>query len=190
LKADDRVTLYEEGGMVKYYTRDPKPVASGDAATVARIDDDVQAMKARVATMDDFRTELATVKTANSEVAARAADQAALVQTQAAELVQLRRQLEKVQQASANKDVQITKLQNDLTLVTKAQDTLAARLPLNRLEALEQELHRLSRPGPREMPAATQTKPAAGRPRTTSGTSTPKGKATLHKKGRQGRKGT
>jgi len=53
-----------------------------------------------------------------------------------------------VQQAGASKDAQIAKLQSDLTQVTKAQDALAARLPLNRLAVLEQQLQRLSQRAP------------------------------------------
>jgi hypothetical protein len=146
LNPGDRVTLYEENGMVAYYTRDPKPVASTDAQTVARIDGDVQVIKARVASMDDLRTEIDTVKDANVEAAARSADQAALVHAQAEELARLRSQLESVQQANAGKDLRIAKLQTDLALVTQAQDALAARLPLDRLAALEQQVLHLTRP--------------------------------------------
>ena len=144
LRAGDRVTLYEENGVVKYYTRDPAPASTADGATVARIDEDVQAMKARVAGMADMRTDIANVRTANADVAARTDEEAAQSKAQALELARLQRQLEAVQQASAGKDVQIAKLQSDLVLVTKAQDALGARLPLARLDAIEQRLDRLS----------------------------------------------
>lgn len=155
LKTGDRVTLYEENGIVKYYTRDAAPATTADGATVARIDEDVQAMKARVAVMTDMQADIANVKTANAEVAARTAEEAAQSQVHAQELVRLQRQLEQVQKVNASKDLQIAKLQGDLALVTKAQDTLAARLPLARLEALEQKFSRLS------LPASPQVKTPA-----------------------------
>lgn len=156
LKAGDRVTLYEDNGVVQYYTRDPAPSVSADGATVARIDNDVQNMKARVAGMDDLRTEIANVKAANADVAARTADEAAQSQAHAAELAALQQKLDQVQQANASKDVQIAKLQSDLMQVTKAQDALAARIPLDRLAALELQLKQLAVPL-KQAPVGTAT---------------------------------
>jgi hypothetical protein len=167
LKAGDRVTLYQDNGVVKYYTRDPAPSSSADGATIARIDGDLQTVKTRVAGIDEIRAEVADVKTANAEAAARTAQEAALVQTHADELSRLQGELEKVQQANASKDLQIAKLQSDLSLVTKAQDSLIARLPLSRIDALEQQLNRLSVPAvgtPLVAPAVKKAaKPAARR---------------------------
>jgi hypothetical protein len=103
LRAQDRVTLYEDNGVVKYYTRDPAPKASADEQTVARIDGDVQSVKARVAGLDEMRVEIANVKTANAEIAARAAEEAGQAQTQAEELARLRTQLAQVQQVGAQR---------------------------------------------------------------------------------------
>lgn len=161
LRAQDRVTLYEDNGVVKYYTRDPAPKASADEQTVARIDGDVQSVKARVAGLDEMRVEIANVKTANAEIAARAAEEAGQAQTQAEELARLRTQLAQVQQVGAQKDVQIAKLQSDLEMVTKAQDNLAARLPLNRLETLEKQMALLSRSAPPAQPKTRVAKKSA-----------------------------
>ena len=49
LKAGDRVTLYEENGVVKYYTRvETRTDAAPDGQAVARIDGDVQSLKAQI----------------------------------------------------------------------------------------------------------------------------------------------
>jgi hypothetical protein len=144
LKANDKVTLYEDKGVVKYYTVDAVPVASADAQTVARLDGEVQSVKARVASLDDMRVEIENVRTANAEVAARADDEAVRARAHAQQIADLKAQLTQVQQANANKDVQIAKLQNDLATVGKAQDNLSARLPLDRLALLEKQMSALS----------------------------------------------
>ena len=135
LRAGDRVTLYEENGIVKYYTRDTPPAQTADGATVARIDEDVQTIKARVAVMSEMQTDIANVRTANAEVAARTAQESARADAQAQELTRLQRRLEEVQQATASKDVQIAQLRDDLLQVTRAHDTLAQKLEarINRL---------------------------------------------------------
>lgn len=168
LRDGDSVTLYEREGVVAYYTMDADPSTNPDAAVVAQIGEDLQGVKAQMAGMDELRGEIDGVRTANAELAARAADEAAQSQAQAAELRSLRTQLAQVQQASANKDVQIAKLQDDLVVVTRAQDALAARLPpIERLNALEQQLSRLTRPaGPvaKKAPVKPAAKKAARKP--------------------------
>jgi hypothetical protein len=128
LRAGDRVTLYEENGLVTYYTRDTPPASAADGATVARIDEDVQAVKAQVAAIGELRTELENTQTLATEVSARAAEEAERANAHADALARLQAQLDEVQRISASKDAQIAKLQNDISLVTKAQDALAATL--------------------------------------------------------------
>ena len=165
LRDGDSVTLYEREGVVAYYTMDADLSTHPDPDAMARFDEDLKGVKARVAGMDEMRSEIDGVRTANTEMAARAAEESAQSQAQAAELRALRTQLAQVQQASANKDVQIAKLQDDLVVVTRAQDALSARLPpIERLNALEEQLSRLNRPvAPvgRKAPAKPAAKKAA-----------------------------
>lgn len=165
LRDGDSVTLYEREGTIAYYTMDAGPSTNPDAEVVARIGEDLQGVKAQMAGMDEMRGEIDGVRTANAEMAARAAEESAQSLAQGAELRLLRTQLAQVQQASANKDVQIAKLQDDLVVVTRAQDALSARLPpLERLNALEQQLNRLTGPvGPvaRKAPTKPAAKPVA-----------------------------
>jgi hypothetical protein len=128
LRAGDRVTLYEENGVVKYYTRDAATRQTADEATVARLDEDVQAVKARVEAMSELRVELENARTTTAEVAAGAAAETARADRQAELLMRVQAQLEDMQRVTAAKDQQIAKLQNDITLVTRAQDALATRL--------------------------------------------------------------
>ncbi len=170
LRAGDRVTLYEENGVVKYYTRDPVPKAAVEGDTVMRLDSELQGVRTRVADMDTLRAEVETVKAAHADGAARAAEEAAQVQAQVRETARLQQQLDTVLQANAEKDVQLAKLRDDLQRVTKAQDTLSTRIPLDRLTALEQQIKRLSpgTPVSRKTPvakkAATPAKKTAATP--------------------------
>jgi hypothetical protein len=167
LRPNDRITLYEENGIVKFYTRDPAPVASADSQTVARIDGDVQSIKAQVAGIDALRADMANVQTANAEVETRVSAETAQSQAHAAELERLHAELARVQQASANKDAQIARLQSDLRLVTKAQDELAGRVPLSRIDAIEKQLALLMQHGrlkPPDPPTAPGTPAAPGTP--------------------------
>ena len=169
LEPGDRVTLYEENGVVKYYTRvpavDPGQV---DGQTVARIDDEVQSLKAQVRGVDALRTEVDNLKTADRATEERISADADGLRTQAEEVARLRRELLEVRQAAADKDAEIVKLRSDLANVHSAQDNLAARIPLNRLEALEQQIELLQRravpapPGARA-PARPRAAPAAAR---------------------------
>ena len=145
LKAGDRVTLYEEDGVVKYYTRDAVPVARADEQTIARIDEDVQKVKVRVESVEGLRLELANVRSASEATAARAAEEAAIAHAQAEELERVRRELEEVRRASAHKDVQIAKLETDLTQLRGAQEDLASRVSVDRIHALEVAVAKLSR---------------------------------------------
>ena len=149
LRPGDKVTLYEESGVVRFYTRDAQPEGAADSATVERIDGDVQAMKARMLGVDDLRVELANVRATSDEATARAAEEAERSREHDEELERVRRELDEVRQASATKDAEIEKLKRDLTIVRGAQDDLATRIPLDRLRALELAIERLNRGGGR-----------------------------------------
>jgi len=163
LEPGDRVTLYEENGVVKYYTRvpavDPSQV---DGQTVARIDDDVQSLKAQVRGVDMLRTEVDNLKAADRATEERISADAEGLRTQAEEVDRLRRELLEVRQAAADKDAEIVRLRGDLTNLRSAQDNLAARLPLNRLQALEQQIELLQR---RDLLAGPETPARPARPR-------------------------
>jgi hypothetical protein len=158
VKAGDQVRLYEEQGTVRYYTI-VKPVAAADvnATTVARIDKDVQALK--VSTMDAaaVRADLETVKAANAQSNAQLEDSAAAIKAQVDEIARLKTELTAVQQAAADKDVQIQKLRTDLANTQAMQNDLSARFSPDKLAALERQVtllnERIEITAPRPAPA-------------------------------------
>ena len=166
LKAGDRVTLYQEGGVVKYYTRVPAPGAGGvDAAAVARIDGDLQAVKTQVLAVDSLRTEVDNLKSADGTMEQRLAETTAIVRAREEEVARLERELNEVRRTAAVKDAEIAQLRTDLAVVRSATDTLITRLPLERLEILEREVTRLGTGrGPNRTPARQPAGKAAKPP--------------------------
>ncbi len=161
LKPNDRVTLYEAEGVVKYYTVDPPP-ASVDLKTLERIDHDVQEVKSRTVEVDALRENLAQVKSASNEVASARTEDAATLRAHAQAVEKLQRELEEVRQSNARKDATISKLQDDLTRVTSAQDDLAAKVGADRIHALELAVTKLSKE--RGVPFVVPTPIAITRP--------------------------
>jgi len=166
LKAGDRVTLYEENGVVKYYTRvEAKADTAPDGQAVARIDGDVQSLKAQIRTVDALRTEVDNLKSADSAVDQRLAETSAAARARDEEVARLERELNDVRRAAAAKDAEIERLRTDLTVVRATTDNLASRIPLERLEALELQVSRLRplRPPASAAPRKTAKAPAAAK---------------------------
>lgn len=144
LKAGDRVTLYQENGVVKYYTRVAATDANQvDGQTVARIDGDLQSLKAQVRNVEALRTEVDNLKSADSTVERRLAESTDKARQRDDEVARLTRELNEVRRGTAAKDAEIVQLRSDLTAVRTATDNLSSRIPLSRLEALEQRINRL-----------------------------------------------
>ncbi|HEY0502510.1 MAG TPA: hypothetical protein VGD42_03355 [Lysobacter sp.] len=145
LKPGDRVTLHEQDGVVKYYTKVPAADATAvDGQTVARIDGDVQSLKAQVRGIDAIRADMDGLKAADTAVEERVGKESGERRAQAEEIARLQRELTDVRKATAAKDVEIAKLRTDLTAVRTAQDNLATRLSADRLDALETQIKRLT----------------------------------------------
>jgi hypothetical protein len=135
LKADDQVRLYEENGTVRYYAIvKPVTAANLDAGTVARIDKDVQALKA--STVD-----------------------AAAMKAQVEEITRLKTELAAVQQSAADKDAQIQKLRTDMASMQAEQKDFSTRFSADKLAALERQVVilneriEITRPAPTPTPA-------------------------------------
>lgn len=156
LKPGDRVILHERDGVVKYYTRVSASDADKvDGQTVARLDDEVQSLKGQVRGIDAIRTDLEGLKSSDAAVERRIGEEAGAARAQGEEVKRLQRELAELRKAAAAKDAEIVSLRADLGAVRAAQDNLAARLPLSRLEALEAQLKRLvPPPGPSQAPDA------------------------------------
>ncbi len=145
LKAGDRVTLYEQDGVVKYYTRvasiDAKAV---DGEVVARLDGDLQSLKSKLRVMESVRAEVDGLKAADVAVQDQVGKGDGDLRAQADEITRLQRELADVRKAASAKDAELVKLRTDLSAVRKAQDNLATRVSADRFDALEAQIRRLS----------------------------------------------
>jgi hypothetical protein len=163
LKAGDRVVLYQEDGVVRYYARAEEPAAASiDQQAVATLDQEVKALQTQAAGVDTLRAEVADLRTADQASAERLEASRQALEASQAELTTLKRELQALRQLSAEKDQLVTQMRTDLVALRGAQDQLAARLPMQRLEVLEQQV-RLIGVQPRAAPAprAASAKPAA-----------------------------
>ncbi|MBP6750855.1 MAG: hypothetical protein KA144_14565, partial [Xanthomonadaceae bacterium] len=144
LRSGDKVTLYEENGVVKYYTLTPKTKAAGvDAAKVVSIEEDVQAVKAQLREVETIRVEMDRIKETSQAAGQTLGEGSKDIQAQAAEISKLQTELASLRKNTAAKDAEIAKLRTDLDAVRTAQTNLTTNIPLSRLEALEKEIVRL-----------------------------------------------
>lgn len=144
LRAGDKVTLYEENGVVKYYTLTPKTKAADiDAAKVASIDEDVQAVKAQLREVETIRVEMDRIKETSQAAGQTVGEGTKDIRAQAEEISKLQTELATLRKNTAAKDAEIAKLRTDLDAVRTAQTNLTTNIPLSRLEALEKEIVRL-----------------------------------------------
>lgn len=162
LKPGDRVTLHEQDGIVKYYTRVPAPDADAiDGHAVARIDGDVQSLKAQLRGMEAIRADVDHLKATDTLVEERVGKGDGDLRAQAEEIARLQRELTDVRKATAAKDTEIARLRTDLTAVRNVQDSLSLRLSADRFDALEAQIKRLSPGGGTPVRKTAVTKAAA-----------------------------
>jgi hypothetical protein len=167
LKAGDRVVLYQEDGVVRYYARAEEPaIASIDQQAVAALDQDVKALQTQAQGVDTLRAEMAELRSADQASAERLEASRQALAAREAELTALRRELDALRQVSVEKDQVLTQMRSDLVALRGAQDQLAARLPVQRLEVLEQQVRLIG--VPRSAKAAPRAR-AAQSPSTVQG---------------------
>lgn len=182
LRAGDKVTLYEENGVVKYYTLTPKTKAAGiDAEKVAGLDEEVQAVKAQLREVETIRAEVDRIKESSQTTGQALGDGAKGIQAQAEEIAKLQGELATLRKNTAAKDAEIAKLRTDLDAVRTAQTNLTTNIPLSRLEALEKEIVRL-RVAPQPIVRDAPTPPVDRDANVIRAPETPIGKRTAAKK--------
>jgi hypothetical protein len=163
LKAGDKVQLYQENGVVKYYTRVPAADANAvDGQAVQKLDEDVQSLKTRVQQAETLRAEVESLKGSGSALEQRLSTDAEALRAQTDEVAALKVELSALRKSTAAKDAEIVKLQTDLVQVRQSQDQLIARLPLDRLSRLEQQLGLLA-PGAGGTSGRSRCRHAEGR---------------------------
>jgi hypothetical protein len=155
LRAGDKVQLYQENGVVKYYTRVPAADANAvDGQTVLKLDEDLQSLKAKLQQTETLRADIETLKGSGNALEQRLAADVQSLRAQSDEVTTLKAELNELRKSTASKDAVIVKLQTDLAQVRQSQDQLIARLPLDRLIALEKQLA-LQPPVTRKAPRKT-----------------------------------
>jgi hypothetical protein len=148
LRADDKVTLYEENGVVRYYSVNKRPKdGSIDAAAVARIDGEVAVLKSSVSDLNAVRSEVAGIKANFDREHAELSGQVASVRTQVDEVAQLKSQLSELRQTSVAKDSEIATLKQEVSRMRETQADFARRVSPEKINQLEERLRRLDRDG-------------------------------------------
>lgn len=147
LRANDRVVLHEENGVVRYYTLVPdKPAANIDQQAVAALEGDVQQLKSQTLELDTLRGAVAELRSGSEAQQQRIAEESEVLRQRTEEVAALRRELALLREVNAEKDVQIGRLRGDVDLLRTSQDSLVSRLPISRLEALERDVALVLRP--------------------------------------------
>lgn len=145
----DRVTLYEEDGVVRYYAVERRQRSTpANTDDIVRIDGEVADLKKRAAELAQVRDEVSGIKGSGEQARAQIEQQQAAVADQSAELVKLRAELVRLREASSGKDQQIERLATALDAMRGAQDNLLKRLTPDLLARLE----RLGETTPRDRP--------------------------------------
>ena len=166
LKANDRVVLYQEDGVVKYYTRVPQTkVASIDQQAVATLDADVQQLKRQALDQQALQGELGRLREADAAQDQRIADSHQALRERGATVDELQRELQQLRQNNAEKDALLTQLRGDLGTLRTAHDNLASRVAISRLERLEEQVRVLVRAqGPQAVAPPEAHTPEAAAP--------------------------
>lgn len=145
LKPDDKVVLYEKDGKVQYYSVvKPVAAASVDTAAVARIDNEVQTLKATAIDVAAVRADVESVKVTTAQSNAQLTADLSSVKAQVEDVARLKSELRQVQQVAAAKDVQIEKLLTEVASLRNAQQDLTTRISPERINQLEEQIKRLS----------------------------------------------
>jgi hypothetical protein len=137
----DKVVLYQENGVVRYYSvQKPVQAQSVDAATVARLDADVSSLKVSVTDFARVRSDVDTIRVSGERERAQLASDVANVKTQVDEVGRLQLELNELRQATASKDVEIARLREDMQAMQKAQADFVQRVSPEKLRQIEDQI--------------------------------------------------
>jgi hypothetical protein len=138
VRQGDRVTLYEEDGIVRYYTVErSKPTAPAATQDIVRLDHDVAELKTHAGELARVQDEVSGLKGSTDQARTQLDEQRAGAEAQSAELARLRAELGQLRQASSGKDEQIARMHTELQSLRSAQDHLLQQLTPERMAILE-----------------------------------------------------
>ncbi|HKY01651.1 MAG TPA: hypothetical protein VJM53_03785, partial [Burkholderiales bacterium] len=122
LRAGDKVTLYEENGVVRYYSVD-KPLSNQDvdAGAVTRLDGDVSELKTNMTRLDSMRTEVDQLRSTSESERAQLVAEVASVKTQVVEVERLNKEVGELRQSTATKDAEINTLKEEIKRMREEQ---------------------------------------------------------------------
>jgi len=114
LAPGQKVNLYEEQGVVRYYSIVTNPAGAESAAEVSRLSQEVDSVKARVDEVEQVKSQVEEVKTASATDRDTYAKEMADLKNQVAGIDDLKKEIAALKADSSKKDVIIKKLQDDI----------------------------------------------------------------------------
>lgn len=133
LKPGQKVDLYtDDQGKIRYYSVARKPAAVA-AADIARVDSDIESVKA----------DLAGIKASPQEGDNELARTITAMKAQQTEVERLKHDLQTVREESAAKDQEIAALREELTTLRAQQEDHFSKVSPQRIERLEKDIDRL-----------------------------------------------
>lgn len=149
VRQGDKVTLYEEDGVVRYYAVERGTrTTPADTQDITRLDGEVAELKTRASELARVQDEVSGLKGSTEQTRNQLAERQTEAEAQSAELLKLREELGHLRMASTSKDQQIVRMNVELGALRSAQDNLLQRFTPERMAVFE----RLSAQVPRDPP--------------------------------------
>ncbi|CAN5630193.1 hypothetical protein BH23GEM10_BH23GEM10_00060 [soil metagenome] len=148
LDPGERVVLYEENGVVKYYARvSDKSAATIDQVEVERLSGELASVRTNVSQLESLRTEVQTLQSSAAQEREMASADLASVRGELAEIASLKQSLSSMQADLAQRNQTIATLQSELATIRTAQEGIVASDVMQKLNRLETQLNRLNPSG-------------------------------------------
>ncbi|MEJ2670919.1 MAG: hypothetical protein P8168_01715 [Deltaproteobacteria bacterium] len=114
LAPGQKVNLYEEKGVVRYYSIVTEPAGTASAAAVSRLSREVNRVNTRVAEVEQVKSQVEEVKTAAATDRETYTKEIADLKNQVSAIEGLKKEIAALKSESSKKDLTIKKLQKDI----------------------------------------------------------------------------
>jgi hypothetical protein len=119
LRPGQKVNLYEEEGVVRYYSIVSEPADTTGAADVTRLSQEMDSVKNRVAEVEQVKSQVEEVRTASTTDRDTFAKEMAALKKQMTAMEELKKEISSLQKESIRKDQVIKKLQEDVAALRR-----------------------------------------------------------------------
>jgi hypothetical protein len=119
LSPGQKVNLYEENGVVRYYRIVPEPPEAAVAVEVTRLGQEMDQVKARVNEVEQMKSQVEEVRAAAMADRDTFTKEMTAVKTQLTTVEELKKQIADLQAESSRKDQAIKKLQEEVTAIQR-----------------------------------------------------------------------